>query len=214
MIYMALTGFGLGFMVRGIAVFDGWPEIFTAWVTLGLMVVGLSALYLYCRHLGATWGRGLAAERQVGDLIEHAVAQRGCASAHDVKGALGGRGNVDHVVMTPASVWVVETKACWLSKRRFRAALRQVGDNVRRVRQHLGTSLPVRGALVIADRSKDSLEMEHDWNGEPVKVFGPKKFWSLLRLESEPEHDNAQRPETATTERMVWNLGSTRYADP
>ena len=214
MLYMALAGFGLGFMVRGFAVFDGWPEILTALVTLGLMVVGLNALYLYCRHLVATWGRGLAAERQVGDLIEHAVAQRGCAFAHDVKGALGGRGNVDHVVMTPAGIWVVETKACWLSKRRFPAALRQVGKNVRRVRHHLGTSLPVRGALVIADRSKDSLELEHDWNGEPVKVFGPKKFWSLLRREREHERDNAQRPETAMTERMVWSLGSTRYADP
>ena len=56
MLSMALAGFGLGFMVRGFAVFDGWPEILTALVTLGLMVVGLSALYLYCRHLDATWG--------------------------------------------------------------------------------------------------------------------------------------------------------------
>lgn len=214
MLYMALVGFGLGFMVRGIAVFDGWPEILTAWVTLGLMAAGLIALYLYCRHLGATWGRGLAAERQVGDLIEHAVAQRGCAFAHDVKGALGGRGNVDHVVMTPAGIWVVETKACWLSKRRFPAALRQVGENVRRVRHYLGPGLPVRGALVIADRSKDTLELEHDWNGEPVKVFGPKKFWSLLRGECEHGCDNAQRAETMVTARMVWGLGSTRYADP
>ncbi len=109
---------------------------------------------------------------------------------------------------------MVETKACWLSKRRFPAALRQVGENVCRVRHHLGTSLPVRGALVIADHSKDSLELEHDWNGEPVKVFGPKKFWSLLRREREHERANAQRPETAMTERMVWSLGSTRYAEP
>ncbi len=56
--------------------------------------------------------------------------------------------------------------------------------------------------------------MEHDWNGEPVKVFGPKRFWSLLRREREHEHDNAQGSETAMTERMVWSLGSTRYADP
>ena len=90
-LYMALAGFGLGFMVRGFAVFDAWPEILTALVMLGLMVVGLSALYLYCRHLGVTWGRGLAAERQVGDLIEHAVAQRGCAFAHDVKGGRAGQ---------------------------------------------------------------------------------------------------------------------------
>ena len=50
--------------------------------------------YAYCRRVDATWGRGLEAERQIGDLIEHAVAQRGCAFAHDVKEALGGRGNV------------------------------------------------------------------------------------------------------------------------
>ena len=69
--------------------------------------------------------RRVGAERRVGDLIEHAVVETGCAFAHDVKEALGGSGNVDHVVMTPAGVWVVETKAHWLSTRRFPAALAQ-----------------------------------------------------------------------------------------
>ena len=151
------------------------------------------------------------AERQVGDLIEHAVAQRGCAFAHDVKETLGGRGNVDHVVMTPAGVWVVETKAAWLSKRKFPTALRQVAEKVDRVRRHLETSLPVRGALVIADRSNDSLEADHDWNGEPVKALGAKKFWSVLRAESGHALDRSESPEISRVERRVWNLGSTRY---
>ena len=57
--------------------------------------------------------------------------------------ALGGSGNVDHVVMTPTGVWVVETEAHWLSPRRFPAALGQAANNARRVRRHLKTPLPV-----------------------------------------------------------------------
>ena len=101
--------------------FDGVASGLDASVAPGGMGVALGVFYAYCRRVDATWGWGLEAERQVGDLIEHAVAQRGCAFAHDVKEALGGRGNVDHVVMTPVGVWVVETKAAWLSKRRFRS---------------------------------------------------------------------------------------------
>ena len=213
MLYMAVAGFGIGFIVRGFGAFDGSRETLAVWGVLGAMIVGLGALYLFRRHIEATWGRGLEAERQIGDLIEHAVAQRGCAFAHDVKGALGGRGNVDHIVMTPVGIWVVETKARWLSKRRFPSALRQAAENVHRVRRHLGTSLPVRGALVIADRSKDSLELDHDWNGEPVKVFGAKKFWRLLCKERERHRAIDKSSETAGTARMVWSLGSSRYSE-
>ena len=213
MLAMAITGFGLGFMVRGFPVFDRLTGHLGAWVMLVVMIGAFGVLYLYCRRIDSTWRRGLDAERQVGDLIEHAVAQHDCAFAHDVKGALGGPGNVDHVVMTPAGIWVVETKSGWLSKRRFPPALRQVAENVRRVRRHLETSLPVRGALVIADRSKDSLEADHDWDGEPVKAFGSKTFWRLLRRECERDPAVGQSPETQRVVRMVWNLGSTRYSD-
>ena len=51
----------------------------------GAMALAFGLLYLYCRRVVATWGRGLEAERQIGDFIDHAVAQRGCAVAHDVK---------------------------------------------------------------------------------------------------------------------------------
>ena len=115
--------------------------------------------------------------------------------------------------MTPVGVWVVETKSNWVSKRRFPPALRQVAQNVDRVRSHLETSLPVRGALVIADRSNDSLEADYDWNGKPIKVFGAKKFWNVLCVER--EHSPAiERPdERARVERLIWNLGSKRPLD-
>ena len=66
----------------------------------------------------ATWERGLPAERRVGERIEHALGRCGCAFAHDVKEALDGvGGNVAHVVLTGASVWVVKTTAVWLGRR-------------------------------------------------------------------------------------------------
>ena len=213
MIWMAVVGFTLGFMIRGLSLFDGAAGDSVSWAMVGVMVLAFGVFWAYCLRVDATWGRGLKAERQIGDFIEHAVAQRGCAFAHDVKEALGGQGNVDHVVMTPAGIWVVETKARRVSKRRFRRALRQVAENVRRVRQRLDTSLPIRGALVIADRTDDSLESDHDWSGEPIKVFGAKRFWSVLRVEGEQPRSIGRSPETARVERLVWDLGSTRYLD-
>ena len=46
-----------------------------------------------------------------------------------------------------------------------------------------------------------------------VKAFGAKTFWSLLRRER--EHHRAVGPscDTGRVERLVWNLGSTRYSD-
>ena len=85
--------------------------------------------------------------------------------------------------MTPAGVWVVVTKAHWPSPRRFPAALGQAANNVRRVRRHLKTPLPVRAALVIAERADGPFERDHDWEGEPVKVFDAMTFWRVLREE-------------------------------
>ena len=128
---------------------------------------------------------------------------------------MGGRGNVDHVVMTPAGIWVVETKSHRLSKRRFPRALRQVAENASRVRRHLETSLPVRGALVIADRSEDALEARYDWNGEAVQAFGATKFWRVLSVEGEQTGADGGLPrsEMERVERAVWNLGSTGHLE-
>ncbi len=213
MLFMAVMGIALGFLIRGLPVFDGLVGSHTSGVILGAMILAFVVFYAYCRRVDATWGQGLEAERQIGDFIEHAVAQRGCGFAHDVKEALGGRGNVDHVVLTPAGVWVVETKSNWVSKRRFPPALRQVAQNVDRVRSHLETSLPVRGALVIANHSNDSLEANYDWNGKPIKVFGAKEFWNVLCVEREHSPAIGRSDERARVERLVWNLGSKRHLD-
>ena len=211
MTFMAFGGFAVGFAVRGLPFLDGGTgEFLTVAVTIAL-VLSFVIFWVLLRWIDATWTRGLRAERRVGDVIEHALARPDCAFAHDVKDALGGSGNVDHVVMTPAGIWVVETKSSWLGKRRFRAALRQVARNVGRVRRHLGTSLPVRGALIIADRWDRSLESRHDWNGESVTAFGLETFWRTLRAEGALAADGEPTRDTIKTARAVWDLGSTRH---
>ena len=213
MMLMIVAGFGLGFAVRGLSFFDGRTGALVAMALLVGVVLAFAAYHRFILGSDARWGRGFTAERQVGDLIEHALAKPGCAFAHDVKEALGGAGNVDHVVMTPVGIWVVETKSSWVARRRFPRVLQQVVRNARRVRRHLGTSLPIRGVLIIADRGDGTLEEDYDSGGEPVKAFDPKTFWRLLRCECEHRPPAELSPDVARVERLVWHLGSKSHLE-
>ena len=208
-----LFWFLLGFMVRGTPMVDRVAGEFPQWAAAGsfIAVAVATVFLLFIVRKDSTWARGLAAERRVGDRIEHALVRDGCAFAHDVKEALGPGGNVDHVVLTPAGVWVVETKAAWLGKGRFKKALRQVSGNVRRVRERLETPLPVRGALVIADDTKP-YESDFDWQGEPIKAFRLVSFWRRVREECDGDAVASPR-ELEALARKVWGLGSIRHLE-
>ena len=212
MLFAVIAGCAFGFWVRGVLVFNEPGGILASSVAMGVAILAGVVVFAYCRRLDATWSPGLQAEQRIGDLIDYAVTQGGCAFAHDVREALGdGLGNVDHVVMTPAGIWVVETKAHRVPKSRFSAALRQVAENVGRVRSHLETSLPVRGALVIADRSEDELEEQFDWKGEALLAFGAKRFLRALKAECEQTGTDVRSPEMAWVAHKVWDLGSRRH---
>ena len=208
---VALAAFCLGVLVRSLpgvnGVVDALPDGAIPAAAVGILV----AVAVFMAWTNSSLGRRLAAEKLVGDRIEHALARNGCAFAHDVKEALGSGGNVDHVVLTPTGVWVVETKAAWLEGRRFPEALRQVAHNVRRVREKLETPLPVRGALVISDDSKP-YEEDFDWKGEPVTAFRLVSFWGRLREECDGDA-MASPGEFEELARKVWNLGSTRHLE-
>ena len=215
MAYAAVIGCAIGIMIGGIPfigkrmqAFGGWPAL---GVLLGVMGLTLGVTWLVLRRTDATWRRGLDAERRVGDRIEHALVRRGCAFAHDVKEALDGEGgNVDHVVLTGAGVWVVETKAAWLGEGPFQEALRQTAANVRRVRGKLNRSdVPVRAALVIAEDAVP-FEEDYDWEGETVTAFKVVSFWQRLQEECEEVSKICKREELA---REIWSLGSTRHLD-
>ena len=206
---LGLMGFSLGLWVRGVPMVDRVAGELAAGSFIAVAVATVFLLFIVRKD--STWARGLAAERRVGDRIEHALVRDGCAFAHDVKEALGPGGNVGHVVLTPAGVWVVETKAAWLGKGRFKKALRQVSGNVRRVRERLETPLPVRGALVIADDTKP-YESDFDWQGEPIKAFRLVSFWRRVREECDGDAVASPR-ELEALARKVWGLGSIRHLE-
>ena len=211
-----VIGFVLGCLVGSAPAVADSLQAFGWWSTLGavsMVAIACVALVVVTRRTQSTLGRGLEAERRVGDRIEHALVRPGCAFAHDVKEALGGSGNVDHVVLTPAGVWVVETKAGWLKKGPFKNALRQVAVNVERVRRHLNMiDVPVRGALVIAD-NQESYESDHDWMGEPVTAFRVVSFWQRLQEECGAGGQSVEAQEREGWAREIWRLGSSRYWD-
>ena len=214
----AVVGYALGLMVASIPVVGKLMQAHPGWPMLGgLGVAGLAVglAWLIARRTHATRGRGLAAERRVGDRIEHALVRRGCAFAHDVKEALDGAGgNVDHVVLTGAGVWVVETKAAWLDKGPFQDALRQSAANVQRIRRKLARpDVPVRAALVIAD-NREPFEADFDWEGEPVNAFRVVSFWRRLQEECDEDEEASKIRKREELAREVWSLGSTQHLDP
>ena len=212
----AVVGFALGLVVGGMPLIANLLQASAWWSMLGcLCVMGMAygVVVLVLRRMESTWGRRLAAERRVGDRIEHALVRPGCAFAHDVKEALGGPGNVDHVVLTPAGVWVVETKAGWLGKGPFTNALRQAAVNVERVRRNLNApDVPIRGALVIAD-NQELYEADPDWQDEPVTAFRVVSFWRRLRQECGADGQGIEIQKGESLARKVWSLGSSRHLD-
>jgi Nuclease-related domain len=54
------------------------------------------------------WGRGAAGEERVGNIVDRAVAASGIV-LHD-RSLPGTHANIDHLVVVPSGVWVVDTK--------------------------------------------------------------------------------------------------------
>lgn len=113
--------------------------------------------------------------------------------------------------MTPAGAWVIETKARWLQKNRFSAALKQTANNVVRGRGHLRTDLPVRDCQSLRIQNRE-FEAEHNWRGEPVVCLDAKSLWRRLGKERRAVVP-ADYAEVARVRKLVWNLGSAAHMD-
>ena len=94
--------------VRASWVGSAWPR--ADWPLLGLALgAGGAAMVLWPRHDPSRWARGAAGELATAALLEH-LPGRQWMVLHDL--ALpGSRANVDHLVIGPTGVWVVDTKA-------------------------------------------------------------------------------------------------------
>ena len=200
---VALTGFSL---LLGIAI--GWfvqillPELAVS-ANYAVFVVGTAALLLAMIGPLSTRNivKGLDAEKRVGQAIDYAVAAPGCAVAHNVTG-IAKYGDIDHIVRTPARLWVVETKSGRVPKKKFRKVLAQIAVNVKVVREWMPNA-EVQGCLVLASEEVTARDKQgYDAKGEKILIEDRKSLAKKLRSE-------ARARQTADSEdiRRVWVLG-------
>ena len=175
------------------------------------LVVAICSLILCWRF--KRYARGLEAERRVGDQIEWALTQPTCAVAHDLKEILQLSGNIDHIVLTPVGVWVIETKSHWLSEKNFPKALRQTANNTRHIQKHLNTSLPVRAALVIDEweKQEQSYCKDYEIDGQTVTAFFAKDLRQQLRKECKQSLEDQK--ENTRVGKLIWQLGAIPSSD-
>ncbi len=125
------------------------PELIPSAIILSLIVL---AAILLLGKVDTWWTRniekGLDAETRVGQAIDYAVAAPGSAVAHGVT-EIAKYGDIDHIVRTPARLWVVETKLGWVPKKEFRKVLAQIAANVAAVREWM-PNYDVQGCLALA----------------------------------------------------------------
>ena len=56
MLWIAVVGFALGFLVRCLVVVDGSAASRALWTMVGVMVLAFGIFYPYCRRVDSTWG--------------------------------------------------------------------------------------------------------------------------------------------------------------
>ena len=145
--------------------------------------------------------KGERAEKRIGQAIDYAIAAPGCAAAHGVT-KIAKYGDIDHIVLTPARLWVVETKSGRVPGKEFQKALGQIAANVKAARKWMPNA-EVQGCLALA--SGDVTERDekgYEAKGETVMVKDRESLWRTMRAEARTLHavDNADA-------QKVWALG-------
>ena len=190
-------------MVGGVALVGmaGWK-----FATLSVLCLAAGAVFLVRRHQRGTATnllKGLAAERHVGGLIEYAITAPGCAIAHSVTG-VADVGDIDHLVATPGTLWVLETKYRKVPNARFPEVLRRIVANVEAVRRWSGPGVTVRGCLVLAVEEEMPYKRLYE-NGQ-VEVLGPLSIGSRIHEASLQQPDS----QDLAIAKQVWGLAGER----
>lgn len=157
-----------------------------SWFLIYFAVVGLIAIVgmTYSRRGWSTRNllKGLDSETVVADVIERSMlGSFGCFLANDVM-LRRGRGNVDHIVVTPASVLVVETKYRRVRRKDFRKVLEKIDMHVRILKQHVGAEADVVGCLVFAHPAEKA-KKSYEFSGQTIRAFTLPTLKSFLAQE-------------------------------
>ena len=177
---------------------QGWAAGLS--IALMLAAIGLMIwLHLYL-EIVVRWLKGADAETYVGQVIEYAIAAPNCAAAHSVTG-LSGSGDIDHLVATPADLWIVETKAAPVPRRLFPRVLERLASQARAVREWAPPGTAVRCCLVL-ENPQGTRRQDYERDGERVAVHTPGSLRKALAAEATGRPHAS--PELA---RAVWELG-------
>ena len=201
MLIMAGSGCLLGGLLSAV---DG-SAWFSVLLGIGLSVSGAVRL---ARRGGKTadhWRlndirKGARTEERIGAAIEYALTQPYCAVAHGVK-EIAKVGDVDHLVVTPQRIWVVESKYTRLSKQQFPETLRRIAANVDAVSEW-APHAQVVGCLVFGGTEQVSASPSYTKNGKRILCFkDPESLARRLREEA-----GAERTISEEVARKVWRV--------
>ncbi|MCY3754819.1 MAG: nuclease-related domain-containing protein [Alphaproteobacteria bacterium] len=206
-VLMVLCGIGIGFAIHTILSFAALPFLGARavyWLSIALMILALPFLLLAWRSVErgriAGWLKGADSERKVGQEIERALTAPGCAVAHSVT-ELTAAGDIDHLVATPAGLWVVEVKHRRVPRKRFPKILAGIARKVKEARAWAPPDTPVRGCLVL-DNPEGTRRRRYEKAGEPIAVHTAGSLAKALAAEA------ASGPSTSFgLMEAVWRLG-------
>ena len=196
-----LLGLGIGSLAHYSGIWIDFP-----WSSVPFLAVGLVALTSvhFLQRGSKRWSiknleKGLAAESRVGQIIELAITTENCAVSHSVT-SISKVGDIDHLVATPISLWVIETKYKKVPRQEFPKVLSRIAANTKEVRQWAPEGTIVRGCLVLAYESKIR-RRKYENRGEEITAYTPQLLFEEMRDEVRQEQllERKIAPE-------IWNL--------
>ena len=179
------------------------------WFAMEFVIIaaaGLTAIAFIWMRADRRWSlsnleKGLNAEYRVGQVIDHSLMPPNCAVAHGVTDPAE-VGDIDHLVATPCGLWVVETKARAVPRKRVRGVLDRIAANVHAIEAWV-PGIPVRGCLVLLEPFPGKRNYQAT-DGTPVVVHDEKTLRDALRAEAGDDG-----PVGRELARRVWALGQT-----
>lgn len=178
---------------------------------IGLYAAAASAVYVAVRALDrplSRWNvdnliKGERAEERVGQAIGYAITAKDCAVAHAITD-IAKVGDIDHIVATPAAIWVIETKYKKVPSDIYPEVLRRIASNTEAVRKWAPAGRPVRGCLVLAYEPK-KFKPSALAGKEKIAVYTQKTLVDFrLKLREEARGQEVADEQIA---RDIWNLG-------
>ena len=211
---------GLGMLVGSVVAL--WLGTYFAGLSGITVLVSSLFLWGWRRRERHAFRKGHIAERQIGRALEQAITAKGCSIAHNVTKVMDS-GDVDHIVATPQSVWVIETKYRRVPDKNFPKVLSRLHACRAKIEALLPAGTPVRACLVLAyeeggvERERDgilvfnnhtfrtgflpSLKVEQVGSAVDGRVSGV--IWGLSRGEATTELVEAEKQDVVVDRRST-----------